>query len=85
MKKRTTVATWLNDQFLTWMNQEQEHKTITAFAEYLEVDRNLLGQWLNGRIVPSNANVIRIANKFGPEIYDLLEWPRPINQEKNRH
>jgi len=37
----------------------------------------LLSKWLSGETIPANQNTIKIGNRFGKEIYDLMEWERP--------
>ena len=71
------VSEWIEKQFLSWMVDQGGRKAITEFAEYLDVDSYLLGRWLNHTDLPDNENVIKIGNKLGYEIYDLLGWVRP--------
>jgi transcriptional regulator with XRE-family HTH domain len=49
---------------------------LDKFAEYIGVSRPLISYWLKGTI-PSLENVQILANKFGPEVYDVLGLPRP--------
>jgi len=51
--------------------------SLDKFAEYLGVSRPLISHWLSGRTKPSLENVRILAEKFGPEIYDVLELTRP--------
>ena len=43
----------------------------------MDINHTLPGRWLNGVSVPVNENVIKLGNKLGFAIYDLLEWIRP--------
>jgi transcriptional regulator with XRE-family HTH domain len=77
MEKRKIVAKWLSDKFLEWLQKEGEVKTKKDFAEYLRVEQTLVIKWLKGSTLPGNENVIKIGNRLGFEIYDLLGWERP--------
>ncbi len=77
MDRRKEIALWLEKIFLEWQTQSGERKTQGDFAIYLEVDQSMLSRWINGQRLPTNENVIKLGNKLGPEIYDLLGWVRP--------
>lgn len=51
--------------------------TVYEFADYLQEARQNVDKWLAGKAVPLGSSVINIANKLGPEVYDVLEIPRP--------
>lgn len=82
MSRNVEIKRWLNEKFLEWSQEEGERKTIREFSIYLDVHESLLARWMAGKILPGNENVIKLANKLGPIIYDLLEWERPIVYEK---
>jgi len=71
------VAAFLEKRYLQWQNKVGR-KTIAEFAQYLCVNRSLLSQWMNSSALPGNENVIKIANKLGPDIYEILGWPLPV-------
>lgn len=56
--------------------QRGQRTSLDKFAEYLGVSRPLVSYWLKGTI-PSLENVQILARKFGPEVYDVLDLPRP--------
>lgn len=56
--------------------QRGQRTSLDKFAEYLGVSRPLVSYWLKGTI-PSLENIQILASKFGPEIYDVLNLPRP--------
>jgi hypothetical protein len=72
-----SIAAWLNRAFIDFQAERGRRRTIRDFSEYLDVDYSLLTKWLKGVAAPGNENVIILANKLGPEIYDLRGWPRP--------
>lgn len=74
---KTPLGEWLERQFLKWQNERGERQTIDAFAQYIGVTRVALNRWMNGVRTPSADYADQIADKLGPEIYDLLGLPRP--------
>jgi transcriptional regulator with XRE-family HTH domain len=52
-------------------------KTLEDFADYLGISRPLLSFWINGKRVPNEENIEKISLRFGNEIYDVLDLPRP--------
>lgn len=78
-----TVKDWLNKKFAEWEKAQGGRQSFYAFARYLEVSQSGLGQWMTGNGNPSGDDLLSIANKLGPEIYDVMGLPRP-NQEAQR-
>jgi hypothetical protein len=78
-----TAQAWLNQKFLEWERTQGRKQSYYAFARYLEVSQSGLGQWMTGSGVPSGEDLLNIASKLGPEIYDVLGLPRP-NAEVQR-
>jgi hypothetical protein len=76
---KTKVGEWLEMKFLEWQTQEGQRKTIGEFAIWIGVHRVSLSRWMNTENLPdpSDTAVDKIGDKLGPEIYDLLEVPRP--------
>lgn len=70
------VQKWLETKYLEWQ-LDKGRKSITAFAEYLDIPQPVLSHYMTGRYKPSGLNVERLASKLGPEIYDLLGLARP--------
>lgn len=62
---------------LEYINRMGELKTDREFAEWLGVHERNLNRYLNGIALPTNELVVILANKLGPEVYDLVGWPRP--------
>lgn len=77
MPEKTPIAKWLDRKFLEWQTNEGESKTVSEFADYLDVNRSLLSFWMNGSREPNEDNLIKIAFKLGFEVYDVLEKKRP--------
>lgn len=72
-----TLPEYLTQKFLDWQAAEGERKTLEDFADFLDVNRSLLSYWMNGSRIPSEKNVDKIAVKFGNDIYEILDLPRP--------
>lgn len=79
----TELADWLNKRYLEWQVKTGVRQPMRAFADYLGIKPTSLSNWLNSSIPPSKDNVDKIAEKLGPEIYDILGLARPDpNEEK---
>ncbi len=78
-----TAQDWLNQKFLEWEKTQGRKQSYYAFARYLEVSQSGLGQWMTGASAPGGDDLLAIANKLGPEVYDVLGLPRP-NAEVQR-
>lgn len=69
---------WLEAQYIAWRSaQTAKRVSLARFAEYLEISPGALNMYLLRGSVPTGANLIRLADKLGPEIYDVLDVPRP--------
>ncbi len=78
-----TAQDWLNQKFVEWEKSQGRKQSYYAFARYLEASQSGLAQWMTGSSVPSGEDLLNIAGKLGPEIYDVLGLPRP-NAEVQR-
>lgn len=75
---------WIMDRFIEWERGEPRRQSYSAFARYLDVNQSSLSQWIAGSYPPSGENVVKIADRLGYEIYDILEIPqdeRPIRKD----
>jgi hypothetical protein len=79
----TTIKDWLTARFQEWEKTQGGKQSYYAFARYLEVSQSGLGQWMNGAGTPGGDDLLNLANKLGPEVYDVLGLPRP-NAEVQR-
>ncbi len=78
-----TVKDWLNQKFDEWEKAQGRKQSYYAFARYLEVGQTGLAQWMIGSGAPSGDDLLNVAKKLGPEVYDILGLPRP-NAEVQR-
>lgn len=74
---KTKLGEWLEQQYVTWQARQGGRRTIDAFAQYVGVSRVAINRWMNGTRTPDAEYADLIAEKLGPEIYDLLDIPRP--------
>lgn len=66
----------LERKFLEWQ-LEVGRKSQSDFADLLGVKRTSLTMWMNGTHLPDMESAKKISNVLGPEIFDLLDLPRP--------
>jgi hypothetical protein len=78
-----TIKDWLNQKFIEWEKMQSHKQSYYAFARYLEVSQSGLGQWMAGSGVPSGDDLLNLARKLGPEVFDVMGLPRP-NAEAQR-
>ena len=83
MKNKSEFANWLEVQFINWMRERGEVTTQREFAEYLGLDQVQLSHYINERRKkPDKKSLIKLADKLGPEVYDVLGLARPDPQLK---
>ena len=68
---------WLLQYFLNWQAKKGKKTNLNEFAAYLGVSRPTISMWMNGSRTPSLETIERLASLVGPEIFDVLDLPRP--------
>lgn len=69
---------WLEFKFLEWQRNQGGRQTVLQFAKYLGVSQQTVSNWWNDEEVkPQGDNIIKLADKLGLEVYDVLGMPRP--------
>ncbi|MEX1248630.1 MAG: helix-turn-helix transcriptional regulator [Anaerolineales bacterium] len=63
---------WLEASYLKWQATKRKRATLQEFADFLQISRVSLSQYLNGRRVPDDENMAKMAGKLGIEIYELM-------------
>lgn len=66
---------WLNEKFVEWRGKSRD--SVSDFALYLGFKQSQVSAWMNGNYKPSTRSVPALADKLGPEIYDVLGFSRP--------
>ncbi len=72
-----TLPDWLEQKFQEWQKTEGSPQSYYTFARFLDVGHSLLAQWISGASVPQDDDLARLANKLGPEIYEILNTAPP--------
>jgi transcriptional regulator with XRE-family HTH domain len=68
---------YLEKKYLEWQNREGGRKTITEFADFLGISQPTISNYMTGARKPDTEKAMKIANKLGIEVYDVLGIPRP--------
>ncbi|MBX3045704.1 MAG: helix-turn-helix transcriptional regulator [Anaerolineales bacterium] len=68
---------WLEQKYLEWQGQRGKRATLAQFAEHLGISAPLLSHYLNGLRKPTAENVGKLAQRLGPEIYEILGLQDP--------
>jgi hypothetical protein len=81
---KPTVGRWLTVKFLEWQNAQMEVRSISEWAEVLSdnshkimITRPSLSLWMNDKRHPTGEFLEVLAEKLGPELYDILGRSRP--------
>jgi len=77
-----TCKEWLTQKFRDWEQAQGRSQSYYAFARYLGVSQTDLVLWIEGNAVPKGDDVLLLADKLGPEIYDTLQQARPNTQNQ---
>ncbi len=82
--EKPTIGRWLTVKFLEWQNAQGDVCSISEWAEWLSVNsrklvitRPSLSLWMNDKRHPTGDFLEVLAEKLGPELYDVLGKSRP--------
>jgi transcriptional regulator with XRE-family HTH domain len=75
------LSDYLHDRFLKWMAKQGRVKSQNEFAKWLGVSSGSLSQWMNDMRLPVGDNIHALAEKLGPEVYDILGEPRSMPKD----
>jgi len=75
--QRLAFAMWLEINFLEWQAKTKKRATLQEFADHIGYSRPLISMWMAGKRLPTEDGAKRLADLFGPDIYDILGMPRP--------
>ena len=68
---------WLLEEYRKWERKTGRRQSMTAFARFLGVKQPTLNRWMIGDNLPDGNNIRKLAEKLGPEIYDIMGLTRP--------
>ena len=75
---KTNFSEWLQMKYIEWMAKEGVIRTQREFADYLDIDKVTLSRYINAkRKHPDPLTIDKLADKLGPETYDILGLARP--------
>ena len=68
---------WLTEKYIEWRGDKIGHSgSVTAFAEHVGASQPQMSAWMNGDYAPAKANLDKLADKLGYEVYDILDIPQ---------
>jgi transcriptional regulator with XRE-family HTH domain len=73
MSKKEKFRGWFNQKWAEWDAREKQHSIQRDLADYLGISRESVAYYKQGKKFPEGENLRRLARKFGPEIYEILE------------
>jgi hypothetical protein len=74
--KPMAFSDWINQKYIEWRGTTRG--TVTEFAEdYIGVKQSIMSQWMRPNGKKPNAKSIGILAQRYPEVYDILDLPRP--------
>lgn len=84
--KKLSFQMWIELTFLEWQADNKKRATLDDFAKHIGYSRPLISLWMSGKRLPTKEGIERLAELFGPEIYDILDLKRPnlLLQQINR-
>lgn len=68
---------WLEQYFLNWQAKQGKRTNLNEFAAFLGFSRPTISMWMNGSRTPSFETIEQLSLKVGPEIFDVMDLPRP--------
>lgn len=74
---KEAFAMWLEINFLEWQADIKKRASLQDFADHIGYSRPLISLWLGGQRLPTEEGIARLAELFGPEIYDIMGLNRP--------
>lgn len=76
------LAKYMEDQFVKYRMKHGFMKSQSDFAAWIGISQANINRYINGVQMPSIPKIIKIAEKLGPEIYDVLDLQRPMPKDK---
>ena len=75
-EKLNQLQALLTEGYLEYVNQRRRKVGDNEYARYLGVSVGSYNQWINGNRLPSYDNVIKLAAKLGPRVFDVMGYER---------
>jgi len=74
---RHPFSQFLERKYLEWQIDVGKRISQAEFAKLIGISRASLTMWMNGDHLPDRENAGKLASFFGPEVFDVLNLPRP--------
>jgi len=69
---------WIFNKYKIWRDQNVDNSSVAGFAGYVGISQQLMSEWLNkGKPPNRHKNIEKLIAKYGVEVYDVLNLPRP--------
>lgn len=70
--KKAKFRAWFNKKWAEWDILQGHRTTQQELSDYLEIPRSTIAQYVSGKKPPDNLNLLKVARRFGFEVYDIL-------------
>lgn len=80
----TPFQQFLVDAYLDYEGKKRRKVSDNEFARWLGVNTGSFNAWINGSRTPDFANTFRLSEKLGPEVFDLLGFPRVLSSRDQK-
>ncbi|MCL5429722.1 MAG: pentapeptide repeat-containing protein [Chloroflexi bacterium] len=74
----SNFSRWLEEKYLKWQMETGSRSTLADFAKFLGISRVSLSQYLHDTRTPSDAHLLKIAIRFGEEVYESVQQSRIV-------
>ena len=74
-----TFQEWLEEKYKDWEKNQEGKQSYYTFARYLDVGHSSLTLWIAGAAAPEGDDLVLLASKLGPEVYDHLNLAKPTS------
>ena len=78
----SNFSEWLKHKYHEWQNGQDGIPPLTEFAKYIGVKHQSVSAWLLGKQTPDGDNVLKLAEKLGYEVYEILGVEPPVSDER---
>jgi len=81
-EREQRMAKYLNHKFLEWQYKSGRQRSQVEFCRWIGIPPTSYSNWINETRLPVGTNIYKLADKLGPEIYDILGEPRRMPTER---
>lgn len=81
-EKLKMMQEWLYIKRRKLEDQKMHTLSQAAIGRMVDIPQGSISQYINGERLPYEENTDKLADLFGPEIYDILEKPRRMPHDQ---